>query len=69
MSSSPDTESRRRAHAERMLARAEKRSRQAQKIVEKWKKQLADLDREGVAAKQSKLWQDEHSTQATSEEQ
>ncbi len=43
-----------------MLARAEKRSRQAQKIVEKWKAKQADLDREGVAAKQARLWQEEH---------
>jgi hypothetical protein len=35
-----------------MLARAERRSRQALKLVEKWKVKLADLDREGVAAKQ-----------------
>ncbi len=67
MASSSEPESRRRAHAERMLARAEKRSRQAQKIVEKWKARLAGMDREGVAAQQARLWQDEHSTQATSE--
>ncbi len=51
-----------------MLARAEKRSRQAQKIVEKWKERIADLDREGIAAKQTRFWQDEHSRQATLEE-
>lgn len=54
---SPD---RKRAHTERMLARAEKRSRQAQKIVEKWKARLAELDRQGVAAKQARLWIDDH---------
>ncbi len=44
---------------ERMLARAEKRSRKASKLVEKWKARLANLDREGVAAKQAKLWADD----------
>jgi len=51
---------RQRARAERMLARAEKRHRQAAKLVEKWKLRLADLDRAGVAARQAKLWADEH---------
>ena len=41
-----------------MLARAEKRSRQAQKIVEKWKARIASMDREGVAAQQARLWQE-----------
>ncbi|MBW4029001.1 MAG: hypothetical protein HIU93_16680 [Acidobacteria bacterium] len=41
-----------------MLARAERRSRQASKLVEKWKTRLADLDREGLAAKQAKLFDD-----------
>ena len=45
-----------------MLARAERRSRQALKLVDKWKDRLADLDREGVAAKQTKLWADDHSS-------
>lgn len=44
---------RKRTHTERMLARAEKRSRQAQKIVAKWKARLAELDRQGIAAKQA----------------
>ncbi len=43
-----------------MLARAEKRHRQAAKLVKKWKLRLADLDRVGVAARQAKLWADEH---------
>jgi hypothetical protein len=30
----------------RLLARAERRSKQALKLVEKWKSRLADLDRE-----------------------
>jgi len=42
-----------------MLARAERRSRQATKLVEKWKLRLAALDREGFAAKQAKLWADD----------
>jgi hypothetical protein len=42
-----------------MLARAERRSRQALKLVEKWMTRLADLDREGVAAKQAKLFADD----------
>jgi hypothetical protein len=43
-----------------MLQRAEKRSRRAQKLVEKWKAKLMELDREGIAAKQALLWQEEH---------
>ena len=50
----------RRAHVERMLARARKRSRQAQKIVAKWEAKLTELDREDVATKQPRLWQEEH---------
>ena len=53
------------AHAERMLARAERRSRQASKLVEKWKIRLADLDREGVAAKQAKLFADDQPGQGS----
>jgi hypothetical protein len=60
MSSSPTIKDRQRAHVERMLQRAEKRSRQAQKIVEKWKAKLMELDKAGVAAKQARLWQKEH---------
>ena len=60
MSFSPNIEDRQRAHVERMLQRAEKRSRQTQKLVEKWKAKLMDLDREGIAAKQARLWQEEH---------
>jgi hypothetical protein len=48
---SSDPKIRQRAHAERMLARADRRSHQALKLVEKWKATLADLDREGVASK------------------
>ena len=59
MAQSPDQPDRRRAHVERMLLRAELRSRQAAKLVEKWKVRLADLDREGIAAKQAKLWTDD----------
>jgi hypothetical protein len=56
----PDKPAKQRLHAERMLARAERRSRQATKLVEKWKARLSELDRAGVAAKQAKLWADEH---------
>ena len=58
---SPDQPDRRRAHVERMLVRAEKRSRQASKLVDKWKARLVNLDREGVAAKQARLWSEDHS--------
>ena len=54
-----DKSAQKRIHAERMLARAERRSRQAAKLVDKWKLRLAELDRDGVAAKQAKLWSDE----------
>jgi len=43
-----------------MLARAEQRSKQAAKLVEKWKARLTELDREGVVAKQARLWSDDH---------
>lgn len=55
----PDQPTKQRLHVERMLARAERRSRQAEKLVEKWKARLIDLDRAGVAARQAKLWSDE----------
>lgn len=51
---------RRRAHVERMLARAEKRHQQAAKLVEKWRLRILELDRAGVAARQASLWADEH---------
>ncbi len=54
-----DEQTRRRAHAERMLARAERRSRQALKLVEKWRAKIAALDREGVAVKQGRLFADD----------
>ena len=59
MATTSDNPIRQRAHVERMLARAEKRSRKALKLVEKWKARLAELDREGIAAKQAKLWADD----------
>jgi hypothetical protein len=55
-----DPQTRQRTHTERMLVRAERRSRQAVKLVEKWKARLAELDRQGVAAKQARLWSDDH---------
>lgn len=60
MPSGSSADDRRRAHVVRMLARARKRSRQAQKIVAKWEAKLIELDREGVATKQPRLWQEEH---------
>lgn len=56
----PDKPTQQRLHVKRMLARAERRSRQAAKLVDKWKARLVELDRAGVAAKQSKLWSEEH---------
>lgn len=50
-----DDQTLRRVHAERMLARTERRSRQALKLVEKWKARLADL----VAVKQARLFADD----------
>jgi len=58
---------RRRAHAERMLVRAEKRHQQAAKLVEKWKLRLTELDRAGVAARQARLWAEEHSDARSSD--
>jgi hypothetical protein len=55
----PDKPTQQRLHVERMLARAERRSRQAAKLVDKWKARLVELDRAGVAAKQAKLWSEE----------
>jgi hypothetical protein len=63
MTSLLDASARQRAHTERMLARAERRSKQAAKLVEKWKARLTELDREGVAAKQARLWSDDHPAQ------
>jgi hypothetical protein len=42
-----------------MLARAERRSRRALKLVEKWRAKIAALDREGVAVKQARLFADD----------
>ena len=46
-----------------MLARAQRRSRLAGALVAKWKTRLADLDREGVVARQSRLWTEEQPEQ------
>ena len=67
MASISDPQTRQRAHAERMLARAERRSRQAFKLVEKWKTRLAELDREGVAAKQAKLFAEDNPEQGSAD--
>jgi hypothetical protein len=42
-----------------MLARAERRHRQASRLLEKWKLRIAELDHAGIAAKQARLWSDE----------
>jgi hypothetical protein len=42
-----------------MLARAERRLREAAHLVDKWKLRLAKLDRAGIDAKQAKLWSEE----------
>ena len=65
MTTTPDPHSRHRAHVERMLARAERRSRQAEKLVQKWKFRLAELDRQGVVAKQTKLFADDRKEQGS----
>ena len=66
MSPPSDTEAGQRAYTKRMLARAERRIRQAAKLVDKWKKRLGDLSREGIAATQAKLpWSDEHPEQGS----
>ncbi|WP_035358213.1 hypothetical protein [Edaphobacter aggregans] len=48
-----------REHVERMLMRARRRAKQAAKLVEKWEKKLADVDRLDVEAKQAKLWEED----------
>jgi len=54
-----------RVHAEKMLARAERRERQASKLVEKWKLCIAELDRTGIEARQARLWADEREDSTT----
>jgi hypothetical protein len=49
---------RERQHVERMLGRARRRAKQAARLVEKWEKRLAAVDRLEVDAKQPKLWED-----------
>jgi len=54
------------AHSCRNLTEASERAvlilrrRQATKLVEKWKLRIAELDRAGVAARQARLWAEEH---------
>ena len=47
---------RERAHIERMLGRAEKRRKQAEALVTKWRKRLAELRATEVAVSQPSLW-------------
>ena len=49
-----------------MLQRAQKRQAQAAKLVEKWQRKLADLDRAGIACVQPRLWPEESDTIALS---
>jgi hypothetical protein len=49
---------RERQHVERMLDRARRRAKQAGKLVDKWEKRLAAVDRAEVDTKQPKLWED-----------
>ena len=58
---------RQRKHAERMLQRAQKRQAQAAKLVEKWQRKVADLDRAGIAQVQPRLWPEESDTIASSD--
>ena len=51
---------RERAHIERMLGRAEKRRKQAEALVTKWSKKLAELGAKEVAVCQPRLWKEEH---------
>ena len=67
MASISDPQTRQRAHSERMLARAERHSRQALKLVEKWKTRLAELDRGGVAARQAKFFADDQPEQGSAD--
>jgi hypothetical protein len=50
---------RERQHAERMLKRAQRQQKRDAKLVEKWQTRIANLDRAGIAAVQSRLWSDE----------
>jgi hypothetical protein len=47
---SPDKMIRQRAHAERMLARAERRHHQASRLLEKWKLRIAQ------SGQKARLW-------------
>jgi len=51
-----------------MLARAQKKASQASKLVEKWKKKIAELDRIGVAAMQARLWSEDNSDEDTDDD-
>ena len=53
---------REREHAERMLKRAQRQRARAEKLVAKWQTKIANLDREGVAAVQPRLWPEESAT-------
>lgn len=46
-----------RLHVERMLARARRKAKQAEKLVGKWEARLAEASRKEVALKQGVLWE------------
>jgi hypothetical protein len=52
-----------------MLARARLRAKQAAKLVEKWERRLADVDRLDTDAKQARLWDEGLAENATAQEQ
>lgn len=45
-----------RQHVERMLARARRRAKQADKLVVKWEARLTEVSRKEVSVKQRVLW-------------
>lgn len=47
------------------MARAERRSRMASKLVDKWRARLVEMDREGVTSKQARLWTDDQREQGS----
>ncbi len=51
---------RERAHTERMLGRAEKRRKQAEALVTKWSRRLAELGEKQATVSQPRLWREDH---------
>lgn len=65
MTLSSDPQTRQRAHADKCSPVPNAAAGQAAKLVEKWKARLTELDCDGVAAKQARLWSDDHPEQGT----